>query len=81
MKTTIDIPDALLAEARDRARAEGTTLRELVADGLRTVLDRGATTEPYRYEPVVFDGELGVRPGVDVTRWDEIRAAIYGDPA
>ena len=35
MKTTIEIPQTLLDEARKLASQEGTTLRALVAEGLR----------------------------------------------
>lgn len=35
MRTTIDLPDELLRQARRRAAAEGTTLTALLADGLR----------------------------------------------
>ena len=38
MKTTIEIPDALLKEAKDVAAARGTTLKELVATGLHAVV-------------------------------------------
>ncbi len=40
MKTTIEIPDALASEARDVARQEGSTLRDLVVTGLRAEIDR-----------------------------------------
>ncbi len=66
IKTTVDIPEPLLREARAEARKRGTTLRELVIDGLRSVLARHDAKEPYRYEPVVFDGEPGLAPGVDL---------------
>ena len=52
------------------------TLRELVVDGLHAVIESGAN-ESYRYEPVVFDGELGVAPGVDLANWDAIRGLVY----
>lgn len=40
MKTTIDLPDALAADAREFARSRGLTLREVVIDGLRHELAR-----------------------------------------
>jgi len=39
MKTTIDIADPLLDEARKLAAREGTTLRALVERGLRVRLE------------------------------------------
>ncbi|MDN5571357.1 MAG: hypothetical protein L0G22_08920 [Propionibacteriaceae bacterium] len=36
MKTTIDIPDGLAAEAKALARDTGTSLRDLVLSGLRS---------------------------------------------
>ncbi|MCP9489483.1 MAG: hypothetical protein MSC31_06360 [Solirubrobacteraceae bacterium MAG38_C4-C5] len=49
MKTTIDIANGLLAQARARAQAEETTLRALIEDGLRRVLaeDRSPQGEPF----------------------------------
>ncbi len=80
MKTTIDVPDALLEAARARARREDTTLRELVAEGLRRVLvEEADAASAYRYEPVVFDGELGTQPGVDIGDWATVRELIYGE--
>ena len=39
MKTTIDVADALLREAREVATRDQTTLKELIHEGLRRVLD------------------------------------------
>lgn len=39
MKTTVDIPDELLIAAKIRAAELRRPLRELVADGLRVLLD------------------------------------------
>jgi hypothetical protein len=42
MRTTVDLPDELLAQARRRAADDGTTLTALLADGLRLRLARQA---------------------------------------
>ena len=43
MKTTIDLSDALFAKAKDVARERQTTLRALVEEGLRRVLNDATT--------------------------------------
>ncbi len=66
MKTTVDIAPVLLDEAKRRAREQGTTLRALVEDGLRRVLeDAPRSDEPYRYEPVTIP--LENPPGYDLS--------------
>jgi len=40
MKTTVDLPDKLLIEAKKRAAEERRPLRSLLADGLRAELGR-----------------------------------------
>ncbi len=49
IRTTIDIPDALLTRARERAHAEGRTLRSVVTEALRDALDQtpGASAEAF----------------------------------
>ena len=52
MKTTIEIGETLLAEAKARAQEQGTTLRALVERGLRAVLDEEIQADqPFRIEP------------------------------
>jgi hypothetical protein len=78
MKTTVHIPDALLAEARKLARESKTTLRALVSEGLSEVLEsRRAAAKPvklkdYSYPP---KGKAG-KPATPI-RWEEIRAIVY----
>lgn len=82
MKTTVELPDALLEAAKERARQEGTTLRALLTDGLRRVLEvDDAADADYRYEPVLSDGSGGLHPGVDLGDWATIRSLIYEDGA
>lgn len=40
MKTTIELPDDLAAEAKATAHSQRTSLRELVISGLRAEVDR-----------------------------------------
>jgi hypothetical protein len=79
VKTTLDLPDALLDEARRTARERGTTLRALVADALRTELTDRAGDQPTAelVEPV-FAGQLGLQPGADPGDWEAIRTIAYG---
>jgi hypothetical protein len=56
MKTTIDIADALLLDAKHLAAERGETLREVVEEGLRMALQRlrDAPAATYRFEPLVI---------------------------
>jgi hypothetical protein len=78
VKTTIDIADGLLAQAKARARVEGTTVRELVERGLRTVLNSEPSAGDAAIELVT--GRLEPLPGVDPYDWDAIRDEIYERP-
>jgi hypothetical protein len=80
MKTTVDLPAALVREAQDVARAEGTTLRALVEDGLRVALERRRSESRFRLPDASVDGN-GLRPEFRDAGWDDMRAAIYGDRA
>lgn len=78
MKTTVEIADALVAEAKEVAAREGTTLRELVEAGLRLVLqDRRAEGTAFRLRDARFRGRTGVRPGFEDWDWGRIREALY----
>lgn len=80
MKTTVDLPDALVREAQEVARAEGITFRTLVENGLRIVLERRRAGSRYRLPDASVDGN-GLRPDLRDAGWDDIRGAIYGDRA
>ena len=78
MKTTIDIPETLLRDARELAASERTTLRALVAEGLRTTLEQRRVRRAYRLDHVIY-GDAETQPGVDLARWDQIRDLIHED--
>jgi hypothetical protein len=63
MKTTVDISDPLLEEAKAVARREGTTVRALVEEGLRRALAERRERKEARGRVVTFRGR-GLQPGV-----------------
>jgi hypothetical protein len=79
MKTTVEIAPALLKSARETAAREGTTLRELIEEGLRAALDRRRQRRgKFRLRDASFRGD-GLQPGVDLGNWEQVRAMIYED--
>ncbi|MDX2185173.1 MAG: type II toxin-antitoxin system VapB family antitoxin [Gemmatimonadaceae bacterium] len=78
MKTTIDIADALLDQAKAIAAREGVTVRSLVEEGLREVLARRrAKQKRFQLRDASFSGQ-GLQPGVDLSDWSRVSAEIYG---
>jgi hypothetical protein len=65
MRTTINIDDALLAEAKQVAARTGRSLTDVVEDALRESLHRRHRTARRGVELPVF-GEEGLQPGVDL---------------
>jgi hypothetical protein len=65
VRTTIDVPDDLLAEAKARAAREGRTLSAVVGDALRGAFARADESRRAPVRLTTFRGE-GVRPGVDL---------------
>ncbi|MCM3877184.1 MAG: hypothetical protein NEA02_12290, partial [Thermoanaerobaculia bacterium] len=76
MKTTVEISDPLMREARAAAVREGRTLRSLLEEGLREVLAGRRRKGRFRLRDGSFKGK-GVQPGVDLSNWDQIRSLIY----
>lgn len=76
MKTTIDIADALAEQAKRVAAAEGTTLRSLVEEGLRRVLEERRAERVFRLRKASFKGK-GLRPEVTDGSWAHIRDLSY----
>jgi len=65
MRTTVDLPDDLLREAKGRAVREGRTLSEVVGDAVRSSFSRTGTGDREPVELPTF-GEGGLQPGVDL---------------
>ena len=77
MKTTIELPDDLLQQAKTEARRRGTTLRRLLEAGLRHVLASKDPASTFRL-PDHRDGKGGgFVAGVDPHDWSRVRDIIY----
>lgn len=76
MKTTIEISDALLDEAKRTAAAEETSLRELVEEALRRILSERRKREDFRLRRASFKGR-GLRPDVTEGNWEQLRDLAY----
>jgi hypothetical protein len=77
VKTTIELSDAALDEARRVALKEGTSLRALIEEGLRRVLaDRRARRAGFRLRRASFRGD-GLAPEFEGASWPAVRDAIY----
>jgi hypothetical protein len=74
MKTTLELPDALLSEAKELAAKQGVPFRQVVADSLRDHLQRSAAPRtPFRLgKPVTFRSkEL-----IDTSDWSIVKAML-----
>lgn len=77
MKTTIDVADALLREAKRLAARRGITLKELVEDSLRAQLERERARPPAEaVHTHTFRGD-GLQPGHSWDDWGTIRNSSY----
>jgi hypothetical protein len=80
MKTTVEITDGLLAEAKKVAARKHTTVRALVEDGLRLVLEREQQGETFSLRDGSVGGR-GLRPAAQRAGHDAWLEAVYGDHA
>lgn len=79
MKTTVDISDALFESARRLAVQRGTTMRSLIEEGLRSVLQtHRALPRRFALRDASVGGN-GAADGVDLGDWTQIRALIYDE--
>lgn len=67
-RTTVRLPEDLLARAKRKAAAEGRTLTSLIEDGLRLVVaEPRKAGKPRRVLPPVSTARGGLMPGLDLT--------------
>lgn len=76
MKTTIEISDLLLEEAKKTAAREGTTLRMLVEQGLRHELTQRSRATAFRLRRETFKSKR-LQAEAKGLSWDQLRGLGY----
>ena len=76
MKTTIELPDSLFAQARRHADAHGMTMKALIEQGLRAVMAEKKEEAPFKLRDGSVGGN-GLTPEFQNASWEQIRDAIY----
>jgi hypothetical protein len=76
MKTTLDISEPLLKEAKKIARKHGTTVRALVEQGLRLALSERQEERNFKMRDGSVGGK-GLHPEASGRSWEELRERSY----
>ena len=76
MKTTVEISDALLREAKRVAARDKTTVRALIEEGLRKSLDVCNDKGGFRLRDAGY-GKGGLRPEIEEGSWERLRELMY----
>jgi len=76
MRTTLNLPDGLAEEAKQRAAAEGRTFTSLIEEGLRMVLD---LDRPRRTVTLPSHTATGDRALIDIVDHDALWDALDAD--
>lgn len=76
MKTTVEIPDALLDEARKLAARQDSTLRVLIVEGLRRIVAERKRTGGFKLRKASYRGN-GLQTEVVDAPWERIRELVY----
>ena len=76
MKTTIELPDELVEQARGVARQEGATLRALVVEGLQRCLEARRGTVRRTLDFPTYGGSGLTREFLGAP-WNRFRDEVY----
>jgi hypothetical protein len=76
IKTTVEIPETLMAQARRLAQRRGVTLRTLIEEGLQHIVTSERRRPAFRLRDASFTGE-GLHAAFDGVPWERVRDAAY----
>jgi hypothetical protein len=76
MKTTVDISDTLHEAVRKIAASENSSLKALIEEGLRKVIDERKHRGSFKLRRVTFKGN-GLQADMADATWDKIREKVY----
>ncbi len=76
MKTTVEIAAALIDEARKVAARDGTTIRNLIEEGLRHAIAERRRRGRFTLRKATFKGK-GLSAEAAAAGWDRLRESTY----
>jgi predicted transcriptional regulator len=78
VRTTVDLPDELVAEVQRLAREQNRTMRSVMEEALRATIAKYQRAQEFELADESVDGN-GLQPGLREADWDELRAIAYGN--
>ena len=79
MRTTLELSDVLAEQAKALAKKRGSSMKALIEEGLRKVVEEEARRERnFQLRDASVDGG-GLAPGVEL-EWGTIRHFLYPEP-
>jgi hypothetical protein len=78
MKTTVELPDSLLQQAKRVALKKRTTVKALLEQGLRLVITESKQSARFKLRDASFNGE-GLVAGRSLQDWAAIRDLVYSE--
>jgi hypothetical protein len=78
MKTTVELPDGLLRQAKRIALKERTTVKALIERGLRVVVAEQKRASGFTLRKAAFRGD-GLVTGRSLQDWAAIRDLMYAE--
>ena len=79
MRTTVDLPDELLLEVQRMAREQNRTMRSVMEEALRSMMEKYRHGQAFELADASVGGN-GLQQAFRDASWDDLRAAAYGGP-